>query len=128
MEYGGARIGQSIKAFWGDTDGIILYVTVMLVVIVGVAVLALDGSRYRAYRAPSGQGDALGAGGQLTTPTAINDATKPLDFVRGEGSTCSPSKDTAWSAIGVVWEWARPDVQVAGSDSCARYRFAAASI
>src|SRR5258707_6389456 len=36
-----------IRAFWGDTDGIILpYVTVMLVVIVGVSVLALDGSRY----------------------------------------------------------------------------------
>ena len=34
------------KAFWSDTDGIILpYVTVMLVVIIGVSVLALDGGR-----------------------------------------------------------------------------------
>src|SRR5207302_8300160 len=34
-------------AFWCDTRGMILpYVTVMLVVIVGVAVLALDGARY----------------------------------------------------------------------------------
>jgi Flp pilus assembly protein TadG len=42
-----ATIAQSIKAFWGDTDGVILpYVTMMLVVVVGVSVLALDGSRY----------------------------------------------------------------------------------
>lgn len=36
-----------IKALWADTDGVILpYVTVMLVVIIGVAVLALDGARF----------------------------------------------------------------------------------
>jgi hypothetical protein len=48
-----AKIAQSIKGFWGDTDGVILpYVTVMLVVIVGVSVLALDGSRYMSVVAP----------------------------------------------------------------------------
>jgi hypothetical protein len=38
---------QLIKAVLADTDGVILpYVTVMLVVIIGVSVLALDGARY----------------------------------------------------------------------------------
>jgi Flp pilus assembly protein TadG len=37
----------SLNALWNDTDGIILpYVTILLVVIVGVSVLALDGGRY----------------------------------------------------------------------------------
>jgi len=39
----GARLA---RAFWNDTSGVILpYVTVMLVVIVGLSVLALDGAR-----------------------------------------------------------------------------------
>ena len=34
------------RGFWNDTSGVILpYVTVMLVVIVGLSVLALDGAR-----------------------------------------------------------------------------------
>src|SRR5260370_39703298 len=41
------KIGASAAAFWRDTSGIILpYVTLMLVVIIGLAVLALDGARY----------------------------------------------------------------------------------
>src|SRR3979411_2656358 len=41
------KIGASAAAFWRDTSGIILpYVTLMLVVIIGRAVLALDGARY----------------------------------------------------------------------------------
>src|SRR5262249_272058 len=37
---------QSARAFWNDTSGVILpYVTIMLVVIVGLSVLALDGAR-----------------------------------------------------------------------------------
>jgi Flp pilus assembly protein TadG len=56
-----AKIAQSIKAFWGDTDGVILpYVTIMLVVIVGVSVLALDGSRHMSLQTQLQNGaDAL---------------------------------------------------------------------
>jgi Flp pilus assembly protein TadG len=40
------RIARSIELFWRDRRGVILpYVTLMLVVVVGVAVLALDGAR-----------------------------------------------------------------------------------
>src|SRR6201997_2695233 len=60
-----ATIEQSIKAFWGDTSGIILpYVTVMLVVIMGVAVLALDGARYMSLQTQLQNGaDALALAG-----------------------------------------------------------------
>src|SRR5215831_15166669 len=35
---------QSARAFWNDTSGVILpYLTIMLIVIVGLSVLALDG-------------------------------------------------------------------------------------
>jgi Flp pilus assembly protein TadG len=41
-----ARVKSSAQKLWADTDGFILpYVTIMLVVIVGVAVLAIDGAR-----------------------------------------------------------------------------------
>jgi Putative Flp pilus-assembly TadE/G-like len=40
------RLKTSAKRLWADTDGVILpYVTIMLVVIVGVSVLAIDGAR-----------------------------------------------------------------------------------
>src|SRR5215468_12767408 len=60
-----AKIAQSIKGFWGDTDGVILpYVTLMLVVIIGVSVLALDGSRYMSLQTQLQNGaDALALAG-----------------------------------------------------------------
>ena len=75
-----AKIAQSIKAFWGDTDGVILpYVTLMLVVIIGVSVLALDGSRYMSLQTQLQNGaDALALAGAAEldrTPTAIERAT-----------------------------------------------------
>src|ERR1700733_980633 len=75
---------RSIKAFWGDTDGVILpYVTMMLVVIVGVSVLALDGSRYMSLQTQLQNGaDALALAGAAEldrTPTAIERATKAVD-------------------------------------------------
>ena len=40
------RIARRLRLFWNDTSGLILpYVTIMLVVVIGVAVLALDGAR-----------------------------------------------------------------------------------
>jgi hypothetical protein len=79
-----AKIAQSIKAFWGDTNGVILpYVTVMLVVIVGVSVLALDGSRYMSLQTQLQNGaDALALAGAAEldrTPTAIARATHAIN-------------------------------------------------
>ena len=79
-----AKIAQSIKAFWGDTDGVILpYVTMMLVVIVGVSVLALDGSRYMSLQTQLQNGaDALALAGAAEldrTPTAIERATARIN-------------------------------------------------
>jgi Flp pilus assembly protein TadG len=78
------KIAQSIKAFCGDTHGIILpYVTMMLVVIVGVSVLALDGSRYMSLQTQLQNGaDALALAGAAEldrTPTAIERATNAVD-------------------------------------------------
>jgi hypothetical protein len=59
------RIAPLAKSFWQDTQGIILpYVTIMLVVIVGVAVLALDGVRYMSLQTQLQNGaDALALAG-----------------------------------------------------------------
>jgi hypothetical protein len=53
------------KEFWDDTSGIILpYVTVMLVVIMGVALLAVDGARYMSLQTQMQNGaDALALAG-----------------------------------------------------------------
>ena len=53
------------KAVWDDTEGLILpYVTMMLVVIVGVSVLALDGARYMSLQTQLQNGaDALALAG-----------------------------------------------------------------
>ena len=74
---------QFIKAFWDDTDGIILpYVTVMLVVIIGVSVLALDGARYMELQTELQNGAdavALAAAAELDrTPTAIERALNAI--------------------------------------------------
>src|ERR1700726_5040554 len=60
-----AKIAHSLKSFRADTDGVILrYVTMMLVVIVGVSVLALDGARYMSLQTQMQNGaDALALAG-----------------------------------------------------------------
>ena len=77
------KIMQFIKGFWSDTQGVILpYVTVMLVVIIGVAVLALDGARYMALQTQLQSGAdalALAAAAELDrTPTAIDRALNAI--------------------------------------------------
>jgi Flp pilus assembly protein TadG len=79
-----AKTAESIKAFWGDTNGIILpYVTLMLVAIVGVSALALDGSRYMSLQTQLQNGaDALALAGAAELdrmPTAIERATRAID-------------------------------------------------
>src|SRR5262245_55415482 len=56
---------QFARAFWNDTSGVILpYVTVMLVVIVGLSVLALDGARLMSLHTQLQNGaDALALAG-----------------------------------------------------------------
>jgi Flp pilus assembly protein TadG len=56
---------QSARAFWDDTSGVILpYVTIMLVVIVGLSVLALDGARLMSLQTQLQNGaDALALAG-----------------------------------------------------------------
>src|SRR5215467_12060481 len=56
---------QSLKSLWNDTSGIILpYVTMMLVVIVGLSVLALDGARVMSLQTQLQNGaDALALAG-----------------------------------------------------------------
>src|SRR2546429_1777879 len=53
------------RALWSDTQGLILpYVTMMLVVIVGAAVLALDGARFMSLQTQLQNGaDALALAG-----------------------------------------------------------------
>ena len=59
------RVVSFFKTFWHDTSGIILpYVTVMLVVIMGVALLAIDGARYMSLQTQLQNGaDALALAG-----------------------------------------------------------------
>src|SRR5499425_98577 len=59
------KLAQSAAALWADTRGVILpYVTILLVVIIGVAVLALDGARYMSLQTQLQNGaDALALAG-----------------------------------------------------------------
>jgi hypothetical protein len=71
------------RTLWSDTNGIILpYVTVLLVVIVGVSVLALDGARYVSLQTQLQQGaDALALAGAAElngSPTAITRACNAI--------------------------------------------------
>jgi hypothetical protein len=84
------KIVQLIKAFWSDTQGIILpYVTVMLVVIIGVSVLALDGARFMYLQTQLQNGAdalALAAAAELDRrPTAIARALNAIEKF-GSGS------------------------------------------
>src|SRR5215831_10969644 len=56
---------QSARAFWNDTSGVILpYLTIMLLVIVGLSVLALDGARLMSLQTQLQNGaDALALAG-----------------------------------------------------------------
>src|SRR5262249_22844071 len=77
------KIQRFINTLWADTDGIILpYVTVMLVVIIGVSVLALDGARFMYLQTQLQNGAdalALAAAAELDrTPTAIERALNAI--------------------------------------------------
>ena len=71
------NIAEFAKALGDDTRGMILpYVTVMLVVIVGVAVLALDGARYMSLQTQLQNGaDALALAGAAELDRLPNSET-----------------------------------------------------
>src|SRR5450830_1297704 len=76
-------IPKIVTAFFHDTHGMILpYVTVMLVVIIGVSVLALDGARFMYLQTQLQNGAdalALAAAAELDrTPTAIERALNAI--------------------------------------------------
>ena len=78
------HLRRIFDGLWSDTQGVILpYVTVMLVVIIGVAVLALDGARYMELQTQLQSGadaSALAAAAELDrTPTAIQRALNAIN-------------------------------------------------
>jgi len=73
----------SLRGLWTDTDGFILpYVTVLLIVIVGMSALALDGARYVSLQTQLQSGAdqlALAAAAELNAqPDAIDRANAAL--------------------------------------------------
>ena len=72
-------------AFWRDEDGIILpYVTVMLVVIIGVAVLAIDGARLMSLQTQLQNGaDALALAGAAELDRLPDAETRAVNAMNG---------------------------------------------
>src|SRR5256886_5129415 len=86
-----AKISESARAFWDDTNGIILpYVTLLLVVIVGVSVLALDGARYMSLQTQLQNGaDALALAGAAELdrlPDARTRAVRAIENLVANGT------------------------------------------
>src|SRR5436309_15449491 len=71
------------RAFWRDTSGVILpYVTVLLVVLVGFSVLALDGARYMSLQTQLQNGaDALALAGAAELDRLPDSETRAVNAV-----------------------------------------------
>src|SRR5262250_1316798 len=85
------KLAQSAAALWADTRGVILpYVTMLLVVIVGVSVLALDGARYMSLQTQLQNGaDALALAGAAELdrlPDARSRAVRAIDNLVANGT------------------------------------------
>src|SRR5262249_58965061 len=87
-----ANLAKSFaKSFCADTQGLILpYVTMMLIVIIGVSVLALDGARYMSLQTQLQNGaDALALAGAAELdrlPDARTRAVRALDNLVAHGT------------------------------------------
>jgi Flp pilus assembly protein TadG len=84
IDAGLRKLAAAARSLWADTDGVILpYVTLMLVVFIGVAVLALDGARYMSLQTQLQKGaDALAVAGSAELdrlPDAITRATNAVN-------------------------------------------------
>jgi hypothetical protein len=75
---------RSTVAFWRDQSGIILpYVTVLLVVIIGVAVLAIDGARFMSLQTQLQNGaDALALAGAAELDRLPDAETRAVDAMQ----------------------------------------------
>src|SRR6266568_4283984 len=85
------KITPVARAFWLDTHGIILpYVTMMLVVIIGFSVLALDGARYMSLQTQLQNGaDALALAGAAELdrlPDARTRAVRAIENLVANGT------------------------------------------
>ena len=78
-----ASLAKATRSFWQDTDGIILpYVTVMLVVIVGTSLLALDGGRYMSLQSQLQKGaDALAIAGAAELDRMPDSTGRAVDAI-----------------------------------------------
>src|SRR5215475_5633966 len=106
------KSAQFARAFWNDTSGVILpYVTVMLVVIVGLSVLALDGARLMSLQTQLQNGaDALALAGaaeldglpdaETRARTAIEHSlSNSTSFGSGANRTIAASKIQFYSRL-----------------------------
>src|SRR6478672_7986563 len=95
---------QFAEALWNDTSGIILpYVTMMLVVIVGLSVLALDGARLMSLQTQLQNGaDALALAGAAELdrlPDARTRAIRAIDNLVANGTLFSQDRRAQVSRV-----------------------------
>src|SRR3979409_2063188 len=78
------KIPRIAKTLWNDTNGIILpYVTLMLIVIVGMAVLAIDGARFMSLQTQLQNGaDALALAGAAELDRARAAGVRGVNAIR----------------------------------------------
>ena len=77
------QIARNARLFWNDTRGVILpYVTIMLVIAVGVAVLALDGARFMSLQTQLQNGaDALALAGAAELDRLPDSETRAVNAI-----------------------------------------------
>jgi Flp pilus assembly protein TadG len=77
------KLADAANAFWRDTSGVILpYVTMMLAVIVGTSVLALDGARYMSLQSQLQNGaDALALAGAAELDQKSDSITRATNAI-----------------------------------------------
>src|SRR6516165_9368878 len=106
------KFAQSAAALWADTRGVILpYVTVLLVVFIGVAVLALDGARYMSLQTQLQNGaDALALAGAAELDRLPDSETRAIRAINnllsnrtspgsGSGEAVQVSRVTFFSTL-----------------------------
>jgi hypothetical protein len=78
-----SKIARNIQLFCNDTRGVILpYVTMMLVIVVGVAVLALDGARFMSLQTQLQNGaDALALAGAAELDRLPDSETRAVNAI-----------------------------------------------
>ena len=77
------KVARFAGTFWNDTSGVILpYITVVLVVIIGVSVLALDGARYMSLQTRLQAGaDALALAGAAELDRLPDSETRAVNAI-----------------------------------------------